>query len=467
VNAKQVPVFLLSLLALQMPLIGQSVLGEFQPITAHTSLYFPHVVDGGSPAQQWQARISLVNTGLTTASVAVFFYADDGSGWPVDFGSGPSNEVHVTLPPQGSTILISKSSSATIKTGWAFAASNVPVQGTLTLRYFQSGKTMLELTTEPTLPSIAYSSPATSLLGVAIANVYSDSPISVTLNVADRNGLIVGHAMVSVPPFGHTSFNLRDKIPSLGDSFTGSLYMTTSDNSEFIAWTLFADQSGVISTLPNGRLSWPISHWDEIWEVFLKAWDRAQAIDASGAMPGKFGKTPPSLKIVASYNGQAINAFGNADSVIVTYGLSELISDSPSELAFAVAHEMGHVYQYRNGGQLLFDSDPEFDADTWGLLLSLSAGYDPYAAAGTLAKLSMATGQAGLVQQFEAQLSSDAHKSFNQRLDSLFNAISQTCADPSIQAFCQRYKNIVHPDLPGSVPLMVHPHRDNTTRGLK
>ena len=46
----------------------------------------------------------------------------------------------------------------------------------------------------------------------------------------------------------------------------------------------------------------------------------------------------------------------------------------------------------------MFNKDVEVDADIWGTLISMSAGYDPYAAAGTLAKLSMATGASGLVE---------------------------------------------------------------------
>ena len=69
-----------------------------------------------------------------------------------------------------------------------------------------------------------------------------------------------------------------------------------------------------------------------------------------------------------------------------------LSSNSESELAFAVAHEIGHVIQFRTNFTKLSTDNLELDADFWGLLLSLVAGYDPYAGAGTLAKLAMANG---------------------------------------------------------------------------
>lgn len=103
----------------------------------------------------------------------------------------------------------------------------------------------------------------------------------------------------------------------------------------------------------------------------------------------------------------------------------------------------------------MFHTDVEFDADIWGFLFGLLAGHDPYGGAGALAKLAMVTGQAGLVQQFEAQLSADAHKSFNTRLDNIYANITGMCA--AIPAECSIIKGIVHPNFPPSVPLGVLP----------
>ncbi len=102
--------------------------------------------------------------------------------------------------------------------------------------------------------------------------------------------------------------------------------------------------------------------------------------------------------------------------------LSELISDSPSELAFAAAHEMGHTMQYRTGTNF-FDPNAEPDADQWGMAISLVAGYDPYAAAGTLAKLSMATNDAGLVSRVFDNFSGDLHGSFNNRIQEILETM--------------------------------------------
>src|SRR5205814_9261522 len=107
----------------------------------------------------------------------------------------------------------------------------------------------------------------------------------------------------------------------------------------------------------------------------------------------------------------------------------------------------GHIYQQRTGKRVWYQ-DPEWDADVWGLLTTLGSGYDPYAAAGALGKLGMATGTANLgVQMWEdSQLSADAHGSFSTRINNLGVFIQAVClVDP---VSCSQYKQTVHPHFP-------------------
>ncbi len=99
-----------------------------------------------------------------------------------------------------------------------------------------------------------------------------------------------------------------------------------------------------------------------------------------------------------------INAYGGPDGIQINLALAELLADSESELAVLIGHELGHVYQFRTGKRI-FDPNRELDADVWGLFLSLLAGYDPYAVAGTLAKMVMANGQADLQSQYTLEFS--------------------------------------------------------------
>src|SRR4029077_4559695 len=107
--------------------------------------------------------------------------------------------------------------------------------------------------------------------------------------------------------------------------------------------------------------------------------------------------TAPSLVISTT---SEINAVASPNqSVQINLALSELVSDSPSELAFLVAHELAHIAQNRSGAlTVLLPNDPgnrEPDADLIAMILVLSAGFDPYGAAGAIAKLNLANASSG------------------------------------------------------------------------
>ena len=86
----------------------------------------------------------------------------------------------------------------------------------------------------------------------------------------------------------------------------------------------------------------------------------------------------------------------------------------------------------------------------WGMILSLAAGYDPYAGAGALAKLAMATGNAGLTSQFILEiLDQTGHGSFNNRLGSICDTIQFGCSLQEMLDLCSLYHDVFHPNLPG------------------
>jgi hypothetical protein len=206
--------------------------------------------------------------------------------------------------------------------------------------------------------------------------------------------------------------------------------------------------------LPDGRSGFPISSAEQIQNAFNRVANAYQT-----ALPD-FG-TVPELVIGTSTDNNAINAFAaRGTTVTVNLALAELISDSPSELAFLIAHEVGHIYQQRSGKLLFNSANSEWDADVWGVLISLLAGYDPYAAGGTLGKLAMATGTANLgIQLWEdAHLASEAHGSFSTRIDNLVTMIQAACSSSvELKDACAQYKSVVHPFFPSlpSVPLSI------------
>lgn len=143
-----------------------------------------------------------------------------------------------------------------------------------------------------------------------------------------------------------------------------------ADNPPFIAWTLNAE-FGVLSSLPPGRRDWPISHQDRIRLVYNRVLDAAQKLLSSLNMSFR----APALTLVISPQ-PVINAFAKPDGTVqINLALCELISDSPSELAFAVAHELGHIVQFNNAGaSILIPTNSEQDADAWALFFACLPG---------------------------------------------------------------------------------------------
>ena len=155
---------------------------------------------------------------------------------------------------------------------------------------------------------------------------------------------------------------------------------------------------------------------------------------------------------------RVINAYGGATGITINLAYAELIADSDSELAAVIGHELGHVYQRRTGKYKYNATNPEWDADVWGLMFSILSGYDPYGTAGALGKAYMATGNTSLVSQyFEDYYSSDMHKSLGSRLENVYDTISQMCRSTDGASACNNYRQVFHPHMPGGLLLMSDP----------
>ena len=147
---------------------------------------------------------------------------------------------------------------------------------------------------------------------------------------------------------------------------------------------------------------------------------------------------------------QVINALGRPGFMQIDLSLSQLMSDSPSELAFIVGHELGHVAQFQHGHTLTV-ADPEHDADLFAMSLMILAGFDPYGAAGALSKLSMVSGTPNLVAAAFDDLA-DSRSSFTARLGSMMSTLGQTCAQAPVSGLCGAYKAVIHPNFPATAP---------------
>ncbi len=418
--------------------------------------YFPQLADGGSADQRWVTSLTFVNPHQALAAqCTVYFVNNNGTPLALDFGQGAVPNFNFSVPPQGTVQFTSTGASPTIVTGWAIAYSTLPLAGVVQFRASVGRVPKQAISALATTASQSFRSPATALTGVAIANPSSTSAVQFNLSALDGNGQTLATTSMVLPALGHQSFPFVTTIfPSLSSTFRGSILIGTSVPSEtLVAWTL-SGEAGVLSSYPPSGLAWPISQPERIWRAWWKLLGAAEQLYSIAGI--KLGTAPT---LVIDYSNGQINAYadGSRNQVRIFINLAELISDSESELGFVIGHELGHIIQYQTGKLQFAASNVEWDADESGMVLSLLAGYDPYAAAGALAKLYMASGAAGLVDQnFDNLLvlyGIDPHGSYNDRLALIFSEMQSLCAIPSIAPSCAQYKSRIHPHLPSIAPL--------------
>ncbi len=434
--------------------LGASAWAQLEPQGSQVISYFPQLADGGSAGQQWFTTLTFVNpnSSLSVAGIANF-YDDNGKPLAIDFGSGAVATLNFNVPPQGSATFTSRGLSPSTVTGWAIVASSLPLQGVVQFRYAANGVAQQGVSAEATASSFLFRSPATASTGVAVANPYA-AQVSLNVLAIDSSGKTLSQGSISLPPQGHKSLPLNQIVPNLPAAFRGSV-VVAGGGANFVALILSGD-GGVLSSYPPANLGFPISQFERIWRVWVKVLNVATNIYPLGTPPNS-----PNLAI--SYDTSPINAFANTsqNQVSIYMNLAELVGDSESELAFVVAHELGHIIQARIGQLAFFPANIEQDADAYGLFLSLAAGYDAYGAAGALGKLSMASATPGLLSQnfdnLAAAVGADLQGSFNSRLAVIFQNTQQLCSLQSAQSFCVLYKSLFHPHFPAVAPLMVRP----------
>lgn len=349
------------------------------------------------------------------------------------------------MPPHGRRNLRSRVESTSTITGWAIGACSLPVQATVMFRAIENNIPLVEISAPATPPTAIYRSAANIDLFISVANLASETPITLTVDAYDNEGRRVGSGQITLCGLCQQLFALGSLLPSLPESFEGSVVIASSPSpAMFVAWALNSDR-GLLSSLPSGAADWPAAHYDRIWLIYQKL--RHAAL----RMFPNVDHTPIRLRVGAE---PVINAFARADGLVqINLALAQLISDSPSELAFVIGHELGHAIQFRMGrSTIVYSQNREIDADIIGMMLAVAAGYDPYGAAGALGKLAMATKRTGLLAQLFDDLL-DPHTSFTNRMGVVFDTLTLACAQPGIAQFCAEYRNYFHPNFPANMPL--------------
>jgi hypothetical protein len=419
-------------------------LAQLQPQSAHVNLYFPQLADGGTPDNQWQTTLMFMNPSTTTIAVIVVeFYNNNGSPLSINFGSGASERLSLTVPPGGLRIISSLAGTQTV-VGWAIAYATVPVQGLVSYRRYENGRATLEVADQATLPTFSYVSYANRNLGVAVANPYPTAS-TLLVSVYDSEGNQVGSTVsIDLPAWGHTSFNLNERFPGLSGTFQGTISIdaTTTGPQYLVAWTLNVSDAGLLSALPSGRYAWPEDQWDRGYKVFYTMLNQVEADYSVGTV---------NLDMVANGRVSASTIIGAASRIELDYSTAQLTADSEAELAFIIGHELGHVIQAWYGLQG-FSTNQELDADGIAIFLMIGAGYDPYAAAGVFGRMQMLSTVPNVLGDILTDVSVPTHTSFSTRIDNVMTTLQVLCSGSSAST-CQGYKDLIHPDAPGPLPL--------------
>jgi hypothetical protein len=431
-------------------LLAASALAQFDPEDAEVISYYPHVADGGPVGQNWITAFRFANPHPTSfASGTAYFYDNSGRPLSLDFGNGPVSSVYFAAPPQGTAEFKTIGAPPVLVTGWAMVVSTLPVQGMVRLRFSVNGVPQQGASEQTTRASSLFRSPATVSTGVAIANV-SLNAMTINVSALDFNGKALANSSVTLNSLGHAAFTVGQFFPGLPPSFSGSVLISPATPGTYcVAWTL-SDDLGVLAGDPSAGLNWPVSQNERL----MKVWKKLVSIAAVDY------PLPVLPKLVVDPDNRVINAFAKASTneVDIFLNLVELMSDSDSELSFVIGHELGHLLQSKLG-RVFQPANKETDADEWAIVLSLQAGYDPYAAAGALGKLSMVSGTPGLMDpdfdNLQSVIGLNIHGSFNDRLAFVFDGILSICEGSQYQGLCNNYKTTVHSHVPSPLPLGV------------
>lgn len=434
-----------------------TVQAQFEPESAHVFLFFPQLADGGNFEQSWQTSVVLQNpSDYFNADCRVSTFTPSGQPLYLNLGMGVNSAFQVSIPPNGRRNLRS-TIGPTLVTGWAVAECNVPVQGTILFRRIDKGVHAVEISAAGVSPTPSYRSVGNGNLGVAMSNMNSHF-IDLEIIAYGFDGAVAGQRYLSLCPLCQTSSTLRELITGLPQNYEGSIAIkSAAPANSFAAWTLNEDR-GLISSLPSGNASFPISQYDRICLIFQKLIHFADR-----DFPHlNLKSTQLIISPVADINASA----SSGTTVTINLAFAQLIADSPSELACLIGHEIAHIIQQRSGHRPILGFTPrlEHDADAYGMLLAMKAGYDPYGTAGFLGKSAMTMGSAPNIWQI---LSDDTttHGSFVSRLRNIHDLLTTLCnIYPEI---CASYKRNFHPNFPPHMPLQKGNQSDNTQQTIQ
>jgi sugar lactone lactonase YvrE len=190
----------------------------------------PQVASGGG----WSTTFTLVNTGPSVARAHLDLYDDQGAPLPLTLeqyvlgATVTAASADVTLQPGTMTSIVA-SGDQSVRSGWAhlLAEGNV---GAYTLLAYSNGTGTTEAVSPVSISTAsAYLLPFDNtngyVTGVGLAN-NSAQAANVQATVRDGNGQTIAVETISLPPWGHRSFEISGRYPVTANT-TGTLELSS------------------------------------------------------------------------------------------------------------------------------------------------------------------------------------------------------------------------------------------------
>jgi hypothetical protein len=214
--------------------------------SAQTTFYYPHVVNGVQGSVIWKTTILLTNPSSTTATSGVISLSADNSspeaaGSPMSLnmtdqngGSATSSTFTFSLPPDGTTRLISDGAGQFLS-GFATVSANVgTVSGTAIFSEFDSGGNLLAEAGVPSASAVAKQSIFVDTInsykiGVAYANPGNTTAnIKVDLLNSQAQSVLSTAASQVLGPGNHVAAFTFQMFPNAPQSMAGTMQIVSN-----------------------------------------------------------------------------------------------------------------------------------------------------------------------------------------------------------------------------------------------
>jgi hypothetical protein len=219
---------------------GLATLGEVAPkaLVQKTDGVFPHIATGGG----WETVMVIVNIGSTPVDFGLYFYDESGKPMQVTFRTFPEGKIITTSTAQGhlnagqSFNFALFDSSADLQVGWAslvYDSTSARLGGYAAFRLKAGGVINEGLVPLSSYGDTSFMMPFDNIegfaTGVALCNPASNLTNHVSIVAMDLTGKQIASDTVVIPPLGHVSFVLADRIRSLA-GLTGTLLVRSDLN---------------------------------------------------------------------------------------------------------------------------------------------------------------------------------------------------------------------------------------------